>query len=282
MSNSPALSQPGDAGDIIESVIAKGDLAKLSPQERTRYYVEVCRSVGLNPLTKPMEYITLNGRMVLYALRNCTDQLRTNRGVSVEDMTESEREGVYVVTCKVKDKDGRTDMAKGAVSIAGLKGEALANAIMKCETKAKRRATLSICGLGMLDESDVESVPTAMPQAYEPGEKINMPAALGPKVKPLPEAKPTGPVYDPETGEVSPHYIALSDGADRYLVWGKALIAALAAAKDPIEGESWVEQNDKTIAGCKEDAPSVARSVTGAVAKMRQRFSQPDFMPAAQ
>jgi len=277
MSNSPALAQPGDAGDIIESVIAKGDLAKLSPQERTRYYVEVCRSVGLNPLTKPMEYITLNGRMVLYALRNCTDQLRTNRGVSVEDMTESEREGVYVVTCKVKDKDGRTDMAKGAVSIAGLKGEALANAIMKCETKAKRRATLSICGLGMLDESEVESVPVAMPSVSEPAPQ------LGPKVNPLPASKASvGPLYDPETGEVGPHYIALGDSADRYLVWGKALIAALAAAKDAIEGESWVEQNDKTIAGCKEDAPSVARSVTGAVAKMRQRFSQPDFMPAVQ
>ena len=40
----------------------------------------------------------------------------------------------------------------GVVSIAGLKGEALANAMMKAETKAKRRATLSICGLGWMDE----------------------------------------------------------------------------------------------------------------------------------
>jgi hypothetical protein len=30
---------------------------------------------------------------------------------------------------------------------------------MKAETKAKRRVTLSICGLGMLDESEVESLP---------------------------------------------------------------------------------------------------------------------------
>ena len=28
---------------------------------------------------------------------------------------------------------------------------------MKCETKAKRRVTLSICGLGMLDETEVET-----------------------------------------------------------------------------------------------------------------------------
>jgi hypothetical protein len=34
----------------------------------------------------------------------------------------------------------------------------LANALMKAETKAKRRATLSICGLGMLDETEVEDI----------------------------------------------------------------------------------------------------------------------------
>ena len=37
-------------------------------------------------------------------------------------------------------------------------GEQLANAMMKAETKAKRRVTLSICGLGLLDETEVEDV----------------------------------------------------------------------------------------------------------------------------
>ena len=35
----------------------------------------------------------------------------------------------------------------------------LANAFLKSETKAKRRVTLSICGLGLLDESEVDSIP---------------------------------------------------------------------------------------------------------------------------
>jgi len=34
---------------------------------------------------------------------------------------------------------------------------------MKAETKAKRRVTLSICGLGLLDETEVETVSTAVP-----------------------------------------------------------------------------------------------------------------------
>jgi hypothetical protein len=63
----------------------------------------------------------------------------------------------------VQDKHGRTDIARGAVNISGLKGEMLANAMMKAETKAKRRATLSICGLGLLDEVEVETIPGATP-----------------------------------------------------------------------------------------------------------------------
>ena len=35
--------------------------------------------------------------------------------------------------------------------------------MMKAETKAKRRVTLSICGLGMLDETEVETIPHAYP-----------------------------------------------------------------------------------------------------------------------
>ena len=71
-------------GDIMESVIAKGDLAKLTPEERVRYYNEVCRSMGLNPLTQPFSYITLNGKLTLYATRACADQLRKVNGVSLE------------------------------------------------------------------------------------------------------------------------------------------------------------------------------------------------------
>lgn len=156
-----ALATRESAGVIVESVIAKGDLGKLTPAERTEYYRAVCESVGLNPLTQPLAYIALNGKLTLYALKGATDQLRKIYKIAVTDMTEAERGDVYVVTVKVADGEGRTDMAKGAVTIGNLKGDALANAIMKAETKAKRRATLSICGLGMLDESELDTVSDA-------------------------------------------------------------------------------------------------------------------------
>jgi hypothetical protein len=153
------------AGEIIEAVIARGDIAALTPEDRARYYSKVCESVGLNPMTRPFEYITLNGKLTLYARKDCTDQLRSIHKVSITDLVETEREGVFIVTAKVMNGEGRMDAAKGAVSIVGLKGEALANALMKAETKAKRRATLSICGLGFLDETEVEDIP---PEAKGP------------------------------------------------------------------------------------------------------------------
>ena len=39
--------------------------------------------------------------------------------------------------------------------------------MMKAETKAKRRVTLSICGLGVLDETEVENVPHQAPQVRQ-------------------------------------------------------------------------------------------------------------------
>ena len=63
------------------------------------------------------------------------------------------------------DKDGKKDESSGSVSIAGLRAMDLANAMMKAETKAKRRLTLSICGLGYLDETEIEDMQRAAPAA---------------------------------------------------------------------------------------------------------------------
>jgi hypothetical protein len=156
--NVPAIT-PEKAGQIMEAVLIRGDLSQLTHEERAKYYIRVCDSLGLNPMTKPFEYLELNKRLVLYARKDCTDQLRRINGVSITELSETEREGVWIVTAYVRDAAGRTDAAKGAVSIVGLKGEALANALMKAETKAKRRATLSLCGLGFLDESEVDDIP---------------------------------------------------------------------------------------------------------------------------
>lgn len=146
---------------MIEKVLIGGDLSKLDPGERLNYVNKVCVSLGLNPLTRPFQYISLGGKIVLYATKDATEQLRTIHGISLEITNRETIDDVFVVTAAAKRKDGRADASIGAVMIKGLAGEAKANAFMKAETKAKRRVTLSICGLGMLDESETDSIPNA-------------------------------------------------------------------------------------------------------------------------
>jgi len=151
------------SAEVLEGVLIGGDLSKLSPTQRVSYYQAVCKSTGLNPLTKPFDYIILNGKLVLYAKRDAADQLRKLNNVSIPRLERERMEDVYAVTAYAVLPDGRQDSSIGVVSIGNLKGDALANAMMKAETKAKRRVTLSICGLGWLDETEIETIQDARP-----------------------------------------------------------------------------------------------------------------------
>jgi hypothetical protein len=150
-----------DSG-VIEKVLLSGDLSELSPTARLDYYKKVCESLGLNPLTKPFQYIKLNNKLTLYAQRDATDQLRSIHKVSVEIIArELMADETYVVTAKAELPDDRVDSSIGAVSLKGISGQDRANAMMKAETKSKRRVTLSIIGLGWLDETEVETIADA-------------------------------------------------------------------------------------------------------------------------
>lgn len=148
---------------IVEKVVLKGDLSALTPEERVSYYNQLCTYLGLNAVTQPFKILRLQGKDVLYATKDATEQLRKKNGVSIDSLDGKHVEDVYVVTAKGHDASGRTDMATGAVTTGSSKGDTLANLLMKAETKAKRRLTLSICGLGVLDETDVETIPGAEP-----------------------------------------------------------------------------------------------------------------------
>jgi hypothetical protein len=212
----------GVDASLVERAIIHGDLSGLGPKERTAYYVRVCESVGLNPLTKPFEYLRLNGKETLYATRACTDQLRQLHGVSLRIVSRESVDGVYVVTAAATDKTGRTDESTGAVPIGNQKGEAMANAMMKAETKAKRRVTLSICGLGFLDESEIESIPTSRAQRIEP---IEDPQVIEAVVAALEPPKPATGWATTAVGE-----LAAMDSEDVLREWAadaKARVAAL-------------------------------------------------------
>jgi len=149
---------PAPLAGSVEAALITGDLSKLGSAERVQYYRAVCQSLGLNHLTRPFSYIVFNNQLQLYARREACDQLAALHKIRRTIVGREFQDGLYVVTVRAEAPDGRVEESVGAVAIGDLKGEARANALMKGETKAKRRATLSIVGLGWLDEIEVETI----------------------------------------------------------------------------------------------------------------------------
>ena len=166
---------------IIERVITLGDLSALTVIERTQYYIAVCNSIGVNPLTRPFDYLSLGDgdkrKLVLYPNAECAAQLRANNDISISIISRDVVEGIYVVVAKARMGNGREDEASGCVPLvkengtwertqsgksyfkgdgtfASLSPTDRANAMMKAETKAKRRAAFSACGLGIAESAD--------------------------------------------------------------------------------------------------------------------------------
>ena len=157
MGNEVATKAAPDLAAIM-AVLTEGNLQKLTLEQRAEYLRQLCESAGLNPLTQPIQFMTFQGRVVPYATKGAAEQLRLNHKLSIKIVDRRKDGDLYIVTAQATTPEGRTDEATGALDLAGLSGERLANAIMKTETKAKRRVTLSITGMNLLDEDEAASI----------------------------------------------------------------------------------------------------------------------------
>lgn len=168
-----AKREPPTVAEAVEKVLIQGDLSPLTPEQRVDYYKKVCLSLSLNPLTNPFLYILFreaggSEKLQLYATKSCAEQLRKLHGVSVDSSQKAIEDDICSYEVGVHDRTGRTDSALGAVPLYKFKdgkrinliGVEWCNAVMKAHTKAKRRATLSICGLAFLDESELDGIQT--------------------------------------------------------------------------------------------------------------------------
>ena len=73
---------------------------------------------------------------------------------------------LVIAVCRATHPNGRFETATATVPLT-----APVNVLMKAETKAKRRATLSILGLGLLDEMELETIPA---KSQEPGGGVDL------------------------------------------------------------------------------------------------------------
>jgi hypothetical protein len=190
----------------IEDIVATGDLTELNPEQRATHYMQVCEAMGVDYRLQPLRYMTVddpNGgqRLILYALKGATDQIRKNRGIKITKLTKEFVEDVVIFTAEATDRDGGTDISTGAVSTKGKKGSEFAEVIMSAETKAKRRVTLSISGSGLLDESEVANLNGPTPVTPGIGvtvaPNLSTPAANSAPAKEVVPAIPATPAKKP-------------------------------------------------------------------------------------
>ncbi len=189
-----------DGGSMLK-LVDGGDTSVLPDEMKLQYYRARCEAAGLDPRTAPFQFIRLQGKEVLYATKGATDQLAAAHKIRVEVISQVTESDVRIVMVRAEAADGRKTDEMGAVPVAGIKGAELANAYMKAITKAKRRAILSLCGLGMMDETELETVsgisnsvdhslkpPVAQPARASAGTPKPAPAQAA-KVISIPQAK---------------------------------------------------------------------------------------------
>jgi hypothetical protein len=185
--------------EVLTKLVLKGDLSGLSEREKVEYYVQFCKRLGLDPATQPFKLLSLGGKITLYAGRECCQQLNMLHKVSHKITSREKIDDLYIVTAQAS-QEGRVTESTGAVCLTGLKGDGLANAVMKCETKAKRRATLDLLGLGLLDESEVETIRGAKSIEYGVDGVLKSEKVIGGSAvmdAPKLESTPSTPVVSP-------------------------------------------------------------------------------------
>lgn len=152
----------------LEAVLLGGDLSKLSSPERISYYMTRCSAAGLDPKAQPFLYITLQGKLTLYATRSATDQIAARDKISFEIVKQSTEDGMRTAVVRATTKEGRSTEDIGCVMTDGLRGADLCNAHMKAITKGKRRCVLSLSGLGMPSEDELDTMRDAKPVPIDP------------------------------------------------------------------------------------------------------------------
>lgn len=149
--------------DGVRSFLRTGDLSDMPDKVKDYVLVKMCCHFGLDPILRPFQLIELKGKTVWYATKSATDQVAAIRSLTrkFSEVSIDNDRGIAMMTAYVTDGH-REESALAAVPITKfgpptvrngdpvklpLAGEEYANALMKLQTKALRRATMAFIGM---------------------------------------------------------------------------------------------------------------------------------------
>lgn len=149
---------------IYEALVG-ASINQLGTEQKAKLAWDFSTALGLDPTLNPISFISFRDKKEIpYLTRGATDSLRKIWGISLSVHSLEWSQSVYTVLCEARYYDTdvkreRVDFGTGVVNCHGLSGNAVANAMMRAETKSKRRATISILGLaGLIDEIELDTI----------------------------------------------------------------------------------------------------------------------------
>ena len=271
---------------VAESLVIRGDVSGLRPDQRVALYLATCKELGLNPRAQPFTFLRLNGKEVMYAGRGCTDQLARIHSVTREVIDGPkliDLGGTKLIYCVARATlpGGRFETATATLPFTDP-----AMVLMKAETKAKRRATLGLLGLALLDESEVADIPASAKgrESTPTPEELAAPIVTVPPLMPAARPLDLGPLgiehpqraprrevthaIDPRTGAV-----VQGDDTERLTPAGDPAQDSFVEAVDAIElpGEAvavWMRHRAVILAMSDDDQKSARKYLAARVASV--------------
>jgi hypothetical protein len=161
------------ASAALAHYLTTGDVARLDGAPLLALYFEICRSISINPRTRPLDLIefwdpeTKAKKLTLYPTHQCADQLAYLHRIRIETLDERIVGTLFKVALRGTMPDGRVEENVAYLDLTDrdgkqLRGQKLGNAYMKTRTKAKRRLVLGMTGF---------NIPGAA-EAIEQGRKV--------------------------------------------------------------------------------------------------------------
>lgn len=172
----------------IKEYFRSGNIAQLSADEQDFIKAKLCERYNLDPILRPFELISFSGgQQKFYMTASATNQLANALSLTREivQLEIDEQRMIAKCTVKVSSPSGRSETCNAFIAISKfqqpkerggiptkvlLEGEDLANTLMKLETKAKRKATMSFFGImdAGTDYEDRPTTPLAAPDVSRP------------------------------------------------------------------------------------------------------------------
>lgn len=152
----------------VARFMTSGDLSRLPKATKDAFIVKLAEQIGIPPYPPPFAFVTdKRGKETLVPQKHLAQALRDKHGISTEityqgplQLGDKFDESIYVVKMKGTLPSGRfaEEMGTGFFGGDSAVGRGKADEVLKTVTKAANRVTYSLLGIGLIDETEVDSL----------------------------------------------------------------------------------------------------------------------------